>query len=319
MEFLRISIIIPVKPAGTVKALRNLACVEYPPELFEIFVAEGRRPGTQRNQAAAKATGDILYFLDDDSLVEPHCLAKLASHYLGDPAVAAVGGPSLTPDGDSALQKAIGKVFISLFGGGCNRNRYRQNGMMRETDDSELILCNLSFRRDVFMQSGGLDERLYPNEENELLHRLKEAGKRLLHDPDLAVFRSQRASYPAFVKQIFGYGRGRGEQVRISKEIKIFTFGPSLFILYLLFVPFFFGTLYIAPLVVYLVLDLWFSFLEGPKNEHRFAWLKVILFPTLHLSYGAGLIAGLVLPRFHKAAADSGAVEITRMKNMDAN
>lgn len=319
MELLRISIIIPVKPAGVVKALRNLSCVEYPPELFEIIIAEGRRPSTQRNHAAVEATGDILYFLDDDSLVEPSNLTRLASHHLANPAVAAVGGPSLTPDGDSALQKAVGKVLTSLFGGGCNRNRYRKSGGVRETDENELILCNLSFRRDVFMQCGGLDERLYPNEENELLHRLKRAGKLLLHDPDLAVLRSQRVSYAAFAKQIFGYGRGRGEQIRISKEIKIFTFVPSLFILYLLFMPFLFSSLYVIPLMVYFGLDLIFSFLEEAKIYFRLACLKTILFPTLHLSYGAGLIAGLMLPRFHKAAADFGEVEIKRIKNMETN
>jgi glycosyltransferase involved in cell wall biosynthesis len=319
MKPLKISIVIPVKPGGKVKALRNLSRLEYPPELFEILVAEGRRPSAQRNHAAARASGEILYFLDDDSLAEPHCLARLSSHYRSDPALAAVGGPSLTPADDSLLQKAIGLIFISSFGGGCNRNRYRQTGEVRETDDNELILCNLSFRREMFLEAGGLDERLYPNEENELLHRLKAAGKRLLHDPHLSVYRSQRPSYNAFVKQIFGYGRGRGEQVCISKEIKIFTFVPSLFILYLLSLPFFPDRIYAVPLVAYGILDLWFSFFQMPADKYRIALLKAILFPTLHLCYGAGLLAGLVRPRFLRTTDDAGGVQIRTIKSMNAN
>ncbi len=315
---MKFSIIIPVKPAGLVTALEKIFHVDYPLELFEIIIAEGCRPSTQRNIAARKASGEILYFLDDDSLVNAHFLHTTASHYRN-AAVSAVGGPSLTPGTDSLLQTAIGHVLASLFGSGGNRNRYRQTGEIRQTNDNELILCNLSFRREVFLDFGGLDERLYPNEENELMNRLKKAGKVLIHDPGLAIFRSQRKSYVAFVRQIFGYGKGRAEQVHIGKEIKFFTLIPSLFILYLLMLPLFVATPYVIILLVYLAMNCYFSFSEGPKNGYKVAILCLLLFPTLHLSYGAGFISGLIRPRFRKISATSGKVEIKIIKTFAQN
>lgn len=302
MEPIKISVIIPVKPDGTVQALVSLREAAFPIEFFEVLVSEGCRPSRQRNAAAAQATGNVICFLDDDSLTDNHFLQKLAHHYQKNSAVAAVGGPSLTPETDTLLQKSFGRVLESAFGGGGNRNRYRRTGQVRETDDSELILCNLSFRRDIFLQYGGLDERLYPNEENELLYRLAKDGMMLVHDPSLFVFRSQRSSYNAFVRQIFGYGRGRAEQFHISKQIKIFTLLPSLFIVYLLLLPVFKGTAYVLPLFVYLATAMIFSLMEVGKSGWLIGVLCTVLFPTLHISYGSGFVAGLLTPRFRRGA-----------------
>lgn len=316
MHSLKISIIIPVKPAGTVKALKNLVHVDYPDDLYEVIVVEGSRPSLQRNAAVHQASGDIIYFLDDDSLVKPDVLSILESHYLANPAIAAVGGPSLTPADDSLLQKAIGAVLSSLFGGGGVRNRYRQAGKVRVTDDSELILCNLSFRREMFLRFGGLDERLYPNEENELMSRLKKDGELLLYDPDLAVYRSQRSCFRAFVRQIFGYGRGRAEQMRISKEIKLFTLVPSLFILYLLGLATIPSQPYWLPLWLYLVMAILLAFFEGAKATVKVGILCTVLFPTLHVSYGLGFLVGLIRPRFLRAHAFSGNIAVKCIKKL---
>ncbi|HKZ16745.1 MAG TPA: glycosyltransferase, partial [Geobacteraceae bacterium] len=215
MEAKTVSIIIPVKPGGKVKALDALRNVDYPAAAVEIIVAEGKCPSRQRNMAAAAAGGDILYFLDDDSIVIPEFLLKAVNHF-GNTSVAAVGGPSLTPESDTPLQQAFGLALSSRFGSGGVCNRYRKKGGVRETGDNELILCNLSMRSDVFRAFGGFDERLYPNEENELMDRIRNKGLALVHDPDLAVYRSQRKTFPAFVRQIFGYGKGRGRQTLIG-------------------------------------------------------------------------------------------------------
>lgn len=313
---LKISIIIPVKPGGKVKALLPLKHLEYPYEFFEILVAEGCRPSAQRNAAARKALGDVLYFLDDDSLIEPLALDILASRFNQDLSVAAVGGPSLTPTSDTTFQKAVGTVLSSVLGGGGIRNRYRKTGKARLTDDTELILCNLSFRRDIFIECGGLDERLYPNEENELMDRLKQAGKLLVHDPSLAVSRSQRPSYAAFVRQIFGYGRGRAEQFRVSRNIKIFTLLPSLFILYIVSVPFFPMTIYILPFLCYLILIVLFSVWEGMRCGRVVGILSIILYPTLHLCYGAGFYAGLFRPRYMQKQPAPCDISIRNIKEM---
>lgn len=310
----KISIIIPVKPGGLVKALEALSVVDYPSDLLEILVAYGRQPSCQRNRAALQAGGEILYFLDDDSIVSPQFLKRLLLHY-ADPVVAAVGGPSLTPANDTALQKAIGLALASVFGGGGVRNRYRKSGNTRATADNELILCNLSFRKDIFHEFGGLDERLYPNEENELMERLRKAGFLLIHDPDLAIYRSQRPTFTAFLKQMSGYGRGRAEQTYISGEIKYMTLIPSLFLIYLCLLPFFITSVYVIPILCYAITILCCALFEALNAGAANLIPRLLcVFPALHLAYGAGMIRGLVSPRFRKSSPVVDGVTVKSVK-----
>jgi succinoglycan biosynthesis protein ExoA len=310
----KVSIIIPVKPGGGVNALAGLRAVDYPAASLEVLVAEGRQPSRQRNLSAAEASGEILYFLDDDSRVAPGFLRR-AARLFADPVVAAVGGPSLTPDTDSVLQHSFSMVFTSVFGGGGMRNRYRQTGEVRATCDRELILCNLSYRREQFLSYGGFDERLYPNEENELLERISRDGGRLIHDPGLAVWRSHRPSLMAFCRQLFGYGRGRGEQTVLSGSVKPITFVPSLFLIYLLLLPLTHKSVYYLPLLCYLLVIVSAAVCGGARTGRpRSAFLLPVVFPLFHLCYGLGMLWGLVSYRWKKGEPAAGEVTIRRVK-----
>ena len=308
-----ISVIIPVKPGGEVRALWPLKSAEYPGDAFEVLISEGKSPSRQRNEGASIASGEILYFLDDDSLAAPDCLQRISRHY-EDSSVVAAGGPSLTLPTDSPVQKAFGLAFASIFGGGGVRTRYRKVGKARSTGDSELILCNLSFRRDRFLALGGFDERLYPNEENELMDRLVDSGGILIHDPDLAVNRSQRPTFRAFARQLFTYGRGRGEQSRISGSVKPIALAPALFLLYLASVPIVHKPIYSIPLLCYLILNVTFSVLEAGRGGYPILVTRLLaIFPTFHLCYGAGVLIGLAFPRFRRPR-ESGEVKVSWVK-----
>lgn len=313
----RFSIIIPVKPGGQVAAIRSLRALTYPSASYEVLVAEGTRPSMQRNLAAGRAGGELFYFLDDDSLIAPDAL-WVAADALSDPAVAVVGGPSLTPATDSPFQRAIGCAVSSLLGSGGVRNRYRRVGVRRITDDRELILCNLCFRGAVFLAEGGLDARLYPNEENELLDRLQGRGYRLLHDPELAIWRSQRPNMRSFCRQMYGYGRGRGEQTRISSSWPPSMLIPPLFLLYLLSLLLLHPWWYMLPLAAYLLLVVGNVLLSlMGRTEPAVAVRLLWLIPLMHLLYGAGIIVGLLQPRFSVGGAAGASVSIRHVKHFD--
>lgn len=314
MEYPEVSIIIPVKPGGAVRALDGLRKIDYPDEFFEVLVAEGTCPSRQRNLAAKEAQGALLYFLDDDSLVSPDFLTRVVCHF-GNDQVAVAGGPSLTPQEDSPLRQAFGLALASPFGAGSVCNRYRRHGVCRETGDHELILCNLSFSAAVFNGAGGFDERLYPNEENELLVRLRRAGWKLIHDPGLAVYRSQRPTFPAFVRQLFGYGRGRAQQILLGGGCNLASLVPVFFLLYLLSLPFLQRPVYYLPLLCYLVMVLAEAFRAAVTSGKTVpACLLPLLFPVLHLSYGAGLLSGLVVYGAGKRVRPAGSVTVKRIK-----
>lgn len=294
MRYPLVSIIIPMKPGKTVSALECVKQLDYPEERLEVFVSEGTQPSRQRNEAAEKAAGDILYFLDDDSCPVPGALKRMVGHFEDDK-VAAVGGPSITPDSDTLLQRSFGAALGSFLGGFSIRNRYRRIGKARVSSENELILCNLAFRKSSFIEEGGLNERLYPNEENELMNRLQEKGNKLMHDPDIYVLRSQRKTLTAFIRQMLDYGRGRAEQTIISpSSFKSFHLVPTLFLLYLLSALIYSNRFYLLPLGCYIIFNLsssaWCSLKE---KEWRFIFTLPPIYFLMHICYGAGVIWGL--------------------------
>lgn len=308
------SFIIPVKPGGSVtalEALRRLDASSYP---FEVLLAEGCRPSRQRNMAVNQAEGDVVYFLDDDSRITPAGLAACAVA-MADKGVAVAGGPSITPRDDSSLQRLFGAALASPFGSGGMRNRYRVVGSVRETSDRELILCNLAMRRDVFMASGGLDERLYPNEENELLDRIRSNGAKLLHVPEMAVVRSQRRTLRQFVRQMFSYGRGRAQQTLIAGPGSPVSFAPLLFLFYLVLLPWLSRTFAgLLPLGLYLAMDIVFSLTAAVASGSLARLWLLFLFPLMHCANGWGLLYGLCGGKQGISGNVPTPVTVTRLK-----
>jgi len=288
------SIIIPVKPGRFVAASQHLKKILPDDPRYEVLLAEGSAPSLQRNLAAREATGDVLYFLDDDSLINPDNL-DLCSYGMSNPEVAVVGGPSITPAGDSRLQQLFGLALASAFGSGAVHNRYRAYGETRETTDKELILCNLAVRRPVFMDLGGFNECLYPNEENEFLERVTSAGYTLLHNPSMSVYRSQRRTLKAFIRQMFNYGRGRGEQTLITSLYSVTSFIPLFFVVYLVLalvcVKY---VLLLAPLVVYLCAAFAGSLLVLRRTGQPCALFLPGIYLLMHFVNGVGLLWGLI-------------------------
>lgn len=261
---------------------------------YEVLLAEGNAPSRQRNQAAREASGDILYFLDDDSLIAPENLTRCADG-MSNPRVAVVGGPSLTPADDSWLQQLFGSALSSPFGSGAVNSRYRAHGELRETTDRELILCNMAVRRSVFTDFGGFNECLYPNEENEFLERVISAGYTALHDPAMHVYRSQRSSLRAFIRQMFNYGRGRGQQTLITSSFSVSSFIPLFFVVYLMLVPFFLKyVLLLVPLVIYICAAVAGSLLVVRRTGNLSALLLAGIFPLIHVVNGVGLLRGVI-------------------------
>lgn len=279
---------------------------------YEILLAEGCAPSRQRNLAAAEATGDILYFLDDDSLINPENLTSCADG-MNDPTVAVVGGPSITPAGDSRLQQLFGSALASPFGSGAACNRYRAYGETRQTTDKELILCNLAVRRSLFIGLGGFNECLYPNEENEFMERVTSAGYRLLYSPSMSVCRSQRTTLKAFVRQMFSYGRGRGQQTMMTSSYSVTSFIPLLFVAYLVLALLCIKHVFmLVPLVIYLSAALASALIVLCRSGRLFSLLLIGIYPLMHIANGVGLLYGLISGKPEPVQDNS--IRISRLK-----
>lgn len=288
------SIIIPVKPGGFVASYEHIKKNIPDVPKCEILLAEGNAPSQQRNRAAEIASGDILYFLDDDSLINIENFT-LCIDGMKNPHVGVIGGPSLTPPYNSWLQQLFGSALSSAFGSGAVHNRYRAYGEVRETTDKELILCNLAVRRSVFMDLKGFNECLYPNEENEFIERVASTGYILLHSPSMYVYRSQRKTLHAFIRQMFSYGRGRGQQTLITASYTLTSFIPLCFVVYLVLTLMFIKqVLLLIPLVIYMFAAAISTIMIVKRSGHFYSLLLLGLYPLMHIVNGVGLFWGLL-------------------------
>jgi cellulose synthase/poly-beta-1,6-N-acetylglucosamine synthase-like glycosyltransferase len=237
-ELPRVTIIVPTKPGqAEIKSVEAARGLDYPREKLEVIVARGKQPAIQRNRALREASGEIIYFLDDDSQPAPDVLRRAVEHFR-DPAVKIVGGPNLCPPDAPFIEQVFAVVLSSWIAFGPSRARYDRVGRVRATSEKELILCNLLARRSALLELGGFDESLYPNEENALMDELQKRGGKLIYDPDVIAYRRPRPTLYAFCRMLMTYGRGRAEQFRLHPTFgSALNFVPPLFVLFLLLTP----------------------------------------------------------------------------------
>ena len=229
-----VTVLIAARPEQVeIKAVTASRALDYPADKLEIIVARGKQPSIQRNVAIKAARGELIYFLDDDSVPQPSNLRQAVAHF-ANPEVQMVGGPNCCPPEAPQLEQVFALVLASWLAFGPSRARYKAVGRKRETSEKELILCNLVARRDSLLQLGGFNEALYPNEENALMDELQKRGGTLIYDPEFFVYRRPRSSLKAFAKMFLTYGRGRAEQFRFHPTTgSALNFVPPLFCLYL--------------------------------------------------------------------------------------
>ena len=254
-ELPSVTVIIPSRPdLSEVQAVTAARALDYPADRLEILLARGKQPSVQRNIALRAARGDLIYFLDDDSLSLPGNVRRAVEHFR-DPKVQMVGGPNLCPAAAPLLEQVFALVLASWLAFGPSRARYAKVGAVRATSEKELILCNMLARRDTMLRHGGFNEALYPNEENALMDNIQREGGKLLYDPELFVWRRPRRTLGAFARMLRTYGRGRAEQFRETPTLgSALNFVPPLFLVYLLVVmpaALFIGPVAFGPLVFY--------------------------------------------------------------------
>ncbi len=140
------------------------------------------------NQAAEVAKGKYILLLNNDALLRDGALAAAVEAFEREADVGAVGGRVVLPDG--RLQEAGSIIWAdgSCLGYGRGMEPEAGEAMFRR----EVDYCSgvfLLVERETFLGMGGFDERYAPAyyEESDFCMRLREAGKRVLHEPAVVV------------------------------------------------------------------------------------------------------------------------------------
>ena len=290
----KISIVIPSAPDREfTPILENLKKIQPHGIAMEIFIIKGTWPPLQRNLAIKQASGEYIFLFDDDVIVPDGGIQQVLKTFAQNPAIQVIGGPNITPPGNSFIQHCFGFAHASYFIGLETAVRYYPAKKPPRVDENHLISCNLAFRSTV-LKHHLFDPEIFPNEENELLGRILKSGNLLSYNPDFIVHHHRRKNIRAYIGQIFNWGKGR--TIHSFKRIKHFKplfFVPAFFLFYLISLIWFHPRWYCLPLIIYGLVDVLFSFnvaIEGKK--WRYFGVMVWLFPLTHITYALGLLFG---------------------------
>lgn len=164
-----------------------------------------------KNAGMALASGDIIVFIDDDSMVSTHWLETVVAIHEDDTIGAAGGRVMRKPYPYSEEESGSPHMHVNIWG------RVIWEGAelvsSERVDVDHLISCNVSFRREVLEQIGGFDPNYTKTslgEETDLCLRVKKAGWRIVYEPAMSVTHFSARSSGFYMRRPgvqFSYGR----------------------------------------------------------------------------------------------------------------
>jgi GT2 family glycosyltransferase len=173
------------------------------------------RPGLDvaRNLALQTARGEIIAFIDDDTVAAPDWIEAMRASF-SDPSAACVTGRVLPLELRTEAQRLFEEYFS--FERGAEPMRFT-----RSTDQPRLLLnpwrlgtgCNMAFRRRVFDLVGPFDEALDVGTPTggggdiDIFRRLLRAGLAVHYNPDAVIYHQHRTSHAELLRQVWGYGK----------------------------------------------------------------------------------------------------------------
>jgi succinoglycan biosynthesis protein ExoA len=234
-----ITVVMPVR--NEVRFIRDtlgqLLGQDYPPERYEIIVADGmsddgtreavleiagrhpqvvlmdnpgRLSGSGRNVGFRSGRGDYFVVVDGHCLVPERqffgditaCFARSGADCLGRP-------QPLDPPGLTTFQKCVALVRESRLGHGADSLIYGgYEGFASPVSNGA------AYARHVFDKVGYVDESFDAAEDVEFNYRVEQAGFRCYTSPKLTVRYYPRDSFAGLFRQMCRYGRGRRKFTR---------------------------------------------------------------------------------------------------------
>ena len=257
-------------------------------------------PAEKRDLAIAKARGDLIAFLDDDSYPEKDWLKKTVE-VMNRMKVSAVCGPGLTPPADNFSQKITGSLLASCFGSGPYFYRFTK-GNPRFVDDYPAY--NMIVKKDTLLRVGGFSTKFYGGEDTALCLKLINGGEKIYYHPDIVVYHHRRSFPFEYIRQVGNVGLHRGYFVKKYPQTSfrlsyfapaIFTIGTPIFILLLIIL----GR---VPLLITLILTYYIGLFiySLQNNSAEISILLPVAIVVNYLAYGSKFIKGLFLKKLER-------------------
>jgi succinoglycan biosynthesis protein ExoA len=242
------------------------------------------------NAAIKSTAGEVIVRVDGHAQLPPGYIRRAVETMRRTGAVN-VGGIQRA-EGVTEFEQAVAAALTSRFGTGDATFRY--GGDEGPTDTVYLGV----FDRGALAAAGLFDETLARNQDYELNIRLREAGGTVWFDPEIWARYRPRGSLRALAGQYFEYGRWKREVVkRHPRSLRWRQAAPPALVIGLagsLVAAVFRPAALVVP-AAYAVATIGTAVTTG-RNAREAARLAVI-FPTMHLAWGTGFLAGSTVDR----------------------
>jgi GT2 family glycosyltransferase len=179
---------------GTRAALKALAASDK--RVRVITLTKNAGFVTACNRGAKAATGDILLFLNNDTVLLPGWLPPLLRVFREDPKAGVVGGRLLCSDG--RIQEAGGIIFRDGSAAHFGRGDYDTDGFLYQFV-REVDYCSGAFLatpRKLFHEADGFDRRYVPAyyEDVDYCFKIRQMGHRVFYQPESTIVHFEGAS-----------------------------------------------------------------------------------------------------------------------------
>ncbi|HXX80627.1 MAG TPA: glycosyltransferase family A protein [Thermodesulfovibrionales bacterium] len=274
---------------GSIEIIKRFPCILVP---FDVHSGASRA----RNAGAQRATGDILFFIDADCILQNNALSLVANALVGG-GNNVIGGTYTAIPYDDNFFSTFQSIFI----------HYAET---KKNEPDYIATHAMAINRSLFIKSGGFSEDFLPIlEDVEFSHRLRRSGHSLVMCPDILVqhvfnFTFTKSLKNAFRKSLFWteYSLANRDLFTdsgtASRELKanVVSLCISLLLLLISFISVRVMLLYLLPFIigfnVFLSRGLIRAFYQ--TKGALFAIGATIYYMTVYpLAIGAGALTGL--------------------------
>lgn len=259
-----------------------------------VLSQEKSNQATGWNTALSAAMGDVIIRIDAH--------ARIPHNYVEECVKAIEEGENIVGGGRPCITQQKGEWENTLLAAEECLFGSSIMGYRRKHDEKKYLssLFHAAYRREVFAKAGGFNIYLGRTEDNELHYRMRKAGYKFACCPEISSNQYMRSSFFGMCKQKFSNGLWIGLTVFVSPMcLSILHFAPFCLVagliagvvLSILQMP----LLLILLSSVYLLFDIIITISALNFNGYsKKKWLLLLMFPILHLSYGAGTLFGIV-------------------------
>jgi len=322
-----LSVILPVRNERKMlpRLIDQLLEQNYPPELYEILVVDGRstdgtadlirrrysdrrvrvrvldsrtaRSSAGRNVGILAAAGDAMVFLSGHCTIPSKNLLADTADILETTGAGCLCRPQpLLAPPDTRMGEAIARARASRMGRATNAEEI--------TGFVDPPSSGATYLRSVFDEVGLFDESFDACAGLEFNERVRKAGLRAYSDPRLCVHEQTPQKLRGLLREMFRYGRGMSRFMRKhpdrSSVAEIAPLGVLLAVLLALFawtqLPHLTAAIVTLPLALFPVAVLLNSMQIGARYGFGSAWRAPWVFATIYFGQGVGLLYEYAFP-----------------------